>query len=161
MRARIFAAKGEAFINMRSLLQVLTALLLLVATLVRAKSTSFRVVKNIPGRMPSNSYSAEVRDSASGAWMPGFVLQTIARNASHGGDMSGGPGGCGYFKHLNGWSASWLNVEIDAGTSVQIRVKRINGEPITTARPHPASAGNFSTVLISTFTPKCNRNPDA
>ena len=47
----------------------------------------------------------------------------------------------GYFQHLNGWSASWLNVEVNEGTSVQIRVKRINGEPITEARPHPLSAG--------------------
>ena len=114
---------------------------LLTMAAVRAKDNPFRVVTNIPGRMPSNVYSAEVRASTSSAWVTSFVLQTIARNASHAKDMSGGMGGCGYFQHLNGWSASWLNVEVDRGTSVQVRVKRINGKPIVAARPHPASAG--------------------
>ena len=74
----------------------LQMLLTIATTVTMTRATPFRVVTDIPGRMPSNAYSAEVRDSDSGAWVSGFVLQTIARNASKGKDMSGGAGGCGY-----------------------------------------------------------------
>lgn len=105
----------------------------------------FRVIppSSIPGRANSTRYAASVRVSdgqtgEGGDWKEAFVLQTTAKNASR-------LGGCGYFDHLNGWTASWLSLEISA--SVQVRISRLLQGPITYAAVHPASSG--ATVEIN------------
>ena len=61
------------------------------------------------------------------------MLETTAKNAS-------GAGGCGYFAHLNGWSASWLSFEHGGGGEIEILVQRTS-KPINRATVQPSSAG--------------------
>ena len=107
---------------------------LLAITTSVAAASSFRAIGSVPGRAASQHFSASIRAAGTpSSWQPLAVLETTARNAS-------GPGGCGYFSHLNNWTASWASFELGAGI-VEVVVQRTSS-PITRAvvRPQSASA---------------------
>lgn len=113
----------------------------LVAIVQLAAAVPFAIVSDIPGRNASNVFSAQVRPlHGSGDWTESFVLQTTAQNSTDCKAVTD-PAGCGYFSHLNGWSASWLTAEVAEGEGLQVRVQRLNGPNISSARPYPLSAG--------------------
>ena len=93
--------------------------------------SSFRIIQSIDGRPASSHFTASVR-TAGGGWSPAYVLQTTSRNAS-------GAGGCGYFGHLNNWTASWLSFELAPSTDVEVLVQRTSAA-ITRAIVKPPSA---------------------
>jgi hypothetical protein len=85
----------------------------------------FRLIHDIPGRHASTHFTASVRSHTNSSWTRAYVLQTTARNAS-------GAGGCGYFAHLDGWSASWLSLEVcsqarSADSCSAARPKQLDG----------------------------------
>jgi hypothetical protein len=98
----------------------------------------FRVMPSTT-RGNSTQFAAWVRTKGSSAWTPAPVLQTTAKNKSV--DV----GGCGYFSHLSGWTASWISLEIS--TAIEVRVQRLGGAPIGSAAVHPASS-NASVVSV-------------
>ena len=115
-----------------------------VVILLAGVTSGFQIVKDIPGRSRSTTFYADVRAAdGSGEWQTAFVLQTTSKNTS---DETIGLARCGYFSHLNGWSASWVNIELDPHeTGVQVRVGWFVDESFESARTHPRSAG--ATVL--------------
>lgn len=118
------------------------ALSLVLAAVCQAVVTPpFVVVSDIPGRSASTKFTAQVRSGdGSGSWTKGFVLQTTARNATDCKIVTN-ISACGYFSHLNGWSASWLSAEVQSGLGLQVRVQRVGGPAIMSARTYPKSAG--------------------
>jgi hypothetical protein len=116
----------------------LTALLA-VAAVSSGSLPPFRVLPQTVGRAQSARFVSWVRPQGSSQnWTAAPVLQTTARNDSM-------PGGCGYFGHLNGWSASWLSFEL--AVPLEVRVRRVDGTAIGSAAVHPASSG--ATVVVA------------
>ena len=101
-----------------------------------AAVSSFKAPSSVPGRPVSLRFSASMKAAGTDStWQPLAVLETTAKNSS-------GPGGCGYFSHLNNWTASWASFELGAdGKEVEVLVQRASS-PITKAvvRPDSASA---------------------
>ena len=120
-----------------------------------AAAPAFRVIDGIPGRAPSAHYAAWVRPAGSypgdANWTQAFVLETTSQP-----DSQSVARGCGYFDHLDGWTASWLSVEMAAGpggAGIEVRVQRLfapHGSTTTDiqyAAVHPVSSG--ATVLAA------------
>ena len=107
---------------------MLLLLLSIVATATIVSPTSHRVA-NVPGRAASTHYAASVRavGSGEGGWKTAYVFVTTAKtSASHSNSNGTDESGCGYFAHLNGWSASWLSIEADRnGDGIEVKVQRI------------------------------------
>ena len=130
------------------------AALLLLAPLTfhsahaHAKPLGTPVFRTVPvvenGRNASDKFAAWVRphleDGPAEPWTPALVMKTTAVNASS-------LGGCGYFSHLDGWTASWLTLEVAA--SVDILVRRLGGAAILTAAVHPKSSGASVAVNLT------------
>ena len=82
---------------------------------------------NVPGRAPSEHYAAFVRAFGSGdeGWQPLYVYASTAKNAT---DY---PSGCGYFSHLNQWTASWVSIEAgDGGPGIEVKVQRLGAAKV-------------------------------
>ena len=79
-------------------------------------------------------------------WLPVYVYQTTAVNAT-----AAGVAGCGYFDHLNNWTANWVSLvrrgSEDARSKlwpVVLKVRRLQNSAVgnvTAARIHPKSSG--------------------
>jgi hypothetical protein len=103
------------------------------------------VVVDVPGRRPSVHFAAQVCTSA-GTWVDVYVWETTAKpeiKSPHN----------GYFGHLAGWTTSWVSSQLPSGGTgseppLQLRVRRIGGEPIAHATVHPVS----STATVTNIT---------
>jgi len=120
-------------------------LLSIVATATIVSPTSHRVA-NVPGRAASTHYAASVRavGSGEGGWKTAYVFVTTAKtSASYSNSNGTDESGCGYFAHLNGWSASWLSIEADSnGDGIEVKVQRIgsgSASQISSASIHPTT----------------------
>jgi hypothetical protein len=109
----------------------------------------------VPGRNASVRFSAEATatDNTSD-WEPLYVWQTTSRNAT-----AGGVAACGYFDHLNLWSASWVTLEVPepALWPVLLRLRRLPADVVaggdnTHAAPPTVSPGNVSTNAVTSPT---------
>ena len=109
-----------------------------------AAASSFNALSSVPGRAASLHFSASIRAAGTNAsWQTLAVLETMAKDAS-------GPGGCGYFAHLNNWTASWASFELGAdGKEVEVLVQRASS-PITKAVVKPESASARVVSIDST-----------
>merc|ERR1711988_28987 len=102
-----------------------------------AGSSPFRVFSSIPGRSHSTHYTAKVRAHGS-EWSDAMVLESTAKTACDSSNKN--CVGCGYFSHLNGWTQSWLNLEVNEVDTIEILIQR-KSSPIQRAIVVPASSG--------------------
>jgi len=78
---------------------------------------------DIPGRTPSDKYICRVRQVGSDEWKSAFVIQTKCKNNPDENNPPTGPDN-GYFKMLDGWSASFIAFEF-SGTSVEVEISKV------------------------------------
>jgi hypothetical protein len=113
---------------------ILLCWLSVVALSLQAPELFPEVVVDVPGRPPSAHFSAELFFNST--WTPLYVFETTAQpsiSSPHN----------GYFSHLENWTSSWVSSQLPSapGSSLLLRVKRVGGDPISTAIIHPFSSG--------------------
>lgn len=98
----------------------------------------------IPGRTPSDKYVCRVRQVGTEEWKPAFVIQTKCKNNP---DENTPPTGAdnGYFKMLDGWSASFIAFEF-SGTSVEVEISKVGGAAIKKAMVRPVGHASAATI---------------
>jgi hypothetical protein len=121
---------------------VLLSLLLITNIIQAQKLVTF---PDIPGRTPSDKYVCRVRQVGTEEWKPAFVIQTKCKNNPDENTPPTGPDN-GYFKMLDGWSASFIAFEF-SGTSVEVEISKVGGAPITKAMVRPV--GHTSAAQIT------------
>lgn len=123
----------------RSLFRLLIASTLLTAGALNAKQLI--VYSTIPGRTPSDQFTARVREVGTENWQNAFVVQSKCKpNPNQKSDIKGPEYDNGYFENLKDWSASYIAIEFE-GMEVEVEVTKIGG-PITKAKVRPvADAG--------------------
>jgi len=99
---------------------------------------------DIPGRTPSDKYICRVRQVGTEEWKPAFVIQTKCKNNPKDNVPSTGVDN-GYFKILDGWSASFIAFEF-SGTSVEVEIGKVGGAPITKAMVRPVGHASAATI---------------
>lgn len=100
---------------------------------------------DIPGRTPSDKYTCRVRQVGSEVWKSAFVIQTKCKNNPKDNSPATGPDN-GYFKILDGWSASFIAFEF-SGTSVEVEISKVGGAAISKAMVRPV--GHASAAIIA------------
>lgn len=92
---------------------------------------------NVPGLPASEHYTVRVRKVADGGqWQTAFAWQTSCRPSEGERD--------GYFRHLAGWTHTYVNFE--TAVAVEIEIARADGRPIRTAAVHPRRKASACTV---------------
>ena len=108
-------------------------LLVVLSTLcasMSAKSDDLIVYDAVPGGEASDQYALSVRLAAGdAAWQQAFAFITRCKPPRT-------DGGNDYFRHLNGWSNTYINFEM--GSAVEVEIAKANGQPIRTAVARPA-----------------------
>lgn len=99
---------------------------------------------DIPGRTPSDKYVCRVRQIGTEEWKSAFVIQTKCKNNPKDNVPSTGVDN-GYFKMLDGWSASFIAFEF-SGTSVEVEISKVGGAPITKAMVRPVGHASAATI---------------
>jgi|GEM_PF-3431671 len=120
---------------------VLSGILLFANTLYAQKLVTF---PDIPGRTPSDKYVCRVRQVGTEEWKPAFVIQTKCKNNPKDNVPAGVDNG--YFKMLDGWSASFVSFEF-SGTSVEVEISKVNGAPINKALVRPVGHASAATIV--------------
>lgn len=120
---------------------VLLGILSYTNTLQAQKLITF---PDIPGRTPSDKYVCRVRQVGTDEWKSAFVIQTKCKNNP---DENTPPTGAdnGYFKMLDGWSASYIAFEF-SGTSLEVEISKVGGAPITKAMVRPVGHASAATI---------------
>ena len=109
-----------------------------------------RVYGPVPGLTPSPYYSHQVRRETSDTWLDTFTLHTECTAEKFCNTT-------GMFDNLNGWSNSYLNLEIEEGTEVEIKLTKLWGEPVTKAVVHPREAARSCEVRQGEVFVRINR----
>jgi len=99
---------------------------------------------DIPGRTPSDKYICRVRQVGSDEWKSAFVIQTKCKNNPDENNPPTGPDN-GYFKMLDGWSASFIAFEF-SGTSVEVEISKVGGAAIKKAMVRPVGNALAATI---------------
>jgi len=121
---------------------VLLSILFYTNTLQAQKLITF---PDIPGRTPSDKYVCRVRQVGTDEWKDAFAIQTKCKNNP---DENNPPTGAdnGYFKMLDGWSASFIAFEF-SGTSLEVEISKVGGAPITKALVRPVGHASAATIV--------------
>ncbi len=129
---------------MRSNLFLFIALLNLLISPDFLQAQKLITYPDIPGRTPSDKYVCRVRQVGSEEWKSAFVIQTRCKNNP---DENTPPTGAdnGYFKMLDGWSASYIAFEF-SGASVEVEISKVGGAPITKAMVRPVGHASAATI---------------
>jgi hypothetical protein len=130
---------------MKSNLFLFFALLSLLMSSDYLNAQKLITFPDIPGRTPSDKYVCRVRQVGTEEWKSAFVIQTKCKNNP---DENTPPTGAdnGYFKMLDGWSASFIAFEF-SGTSVEVEISKVGGAPITKAMVRPVGHASAATIL--------------
>ena len=99
---------------------------------------------DIPGRTCSDKYVCRVRQVGSNEWKSAFVIQTKCKNNPNENIPPTGSDN-GYFKMLDGWSASLIAFEF-SGTSVEVEISKVGGAAITKAVVRPVGYTSVATI---------------
>lgn len=104
-------------------------LILFPCALAGSRSSEQLVVyREVPGLEPSEQYAFKVRKAGcKEPWQEAFAFITRCKEEAKGKNA--------YFPHLSGWSNTYINFEMSG--SVEIEIRRPNGQPIQKAVPHP------------------------
>jgi hypothetical protein len=120
---------------------VLLSILFFTNTLLAQKLITFPY---IPGRTPSDKYMCRVRMVGTDEWKDAFVIQTKCKNNPNENTPPTGVDN-GYFKMLDGWSASFIAFEF-SGTSVEVEISKVGGAPINKAMVRPVGHASAATI---------------
>ena len=93
----------------------MTPLSLPLCRSVSAAQAGVGVYGAVPGLSPSPYYSMQVRQEKSHTWLDTFTLLTECTGEKFCNTTN-------MFEILNGWSNSYLNLEIEEGTEVEIKL---------------------------------------
>jgi hypothetical protein len=121
---------------------VLLGILFSANTLLAQKLIAF---PDIPGRTPSDKYVCRVRQVGTEEWKNAFVIQTKCKNNPKDNVPPTGVDN-GYFKILDGWSASFIAFEF-SGTSVEVEISKVGGAAITKAMVRPVGHASAATIV--------------
>jgi hypothetical protein len=130
---------------MNSNLKYLFVLLIILFFTITLHAQNLVTFPDIPGRTPSDKYICRVRQVGSDEWKSAFVIQTKCKNNP---DENTPPTGAdnGYFKILDGWSASFIAFEF-SGTSVEVEISKVGGAAITKAMVRPVGHASAATIV--------------
>jgi hypothetical protein len=130
---------------MNSNLKYLFVLLIILFFTITLHAQNLITFPDIPGRTPSDKYICRVRQVGSDEWKSAFVIQTKCKNNP---DENTPPTGAdnGYFKILDGWSASFIAFEF-SGTSVEVEISKVGGAAIKKAMVRPVGHASAATIV--------------
>jgi len=95
------------------------------------------VYSTVPGAEASDQYALAVRPAGSeGPWRRAFAFITRCKKGIKGRNN--------YFRHLSGWSNTYINFEMNR--PVEVEISRANGKPIRKAVAHPRRKVRSCTV---------------
>lgn len=94
----------------------------------------------VPGLAPSSHYTMRVRVAGRDKpWQPAFAWVTSCKSGEKKEDLES------YFKHLAGWSNTYINFEMNG--AVEVEIARVDGKPIRSAVAHPRRHAQSATVV--------------
>jgi hypothetical protein len=130
---------------MNSNQKYLFVLLIILFFTITLHAQNLITFPDIPGRTPSDKYICRVRQVGSDEWKSAFVIQTKCKNNP---DENTPPTGAdnGYFKILDGWSASFIAFEF-SGTSVEVEISKVGGAAIKKAMVRPVGHASAATIV--------------
>ena len=121
-----------------NIMGILLSLLIVCVAFVSCAEEHLHVYDSVPGMDPSPYFSLKVRKSGDEVWTDAFTLITECTAAK----LCDQTPGNGIWEHLTNWSNSYINFEMEESTSVQIKITKLWGDPITKAVVHPASSAD-------------------
>ena len=117
--------------------EIRTLLLLLTLTFLQVGSSHqterVSVYGPVPDLSPSPYYRVQVREEGEEAWLDPFTLLTECT-----GDTFCNTTGA--FQLLQGWSNSYVNFQLEEEVRVEVRIRKLWGEPVTKAVVRPVTA---------------------
>lgn len=114
---------------MKKVLRVVPWVWMSICLLAAGKEEDLLVYSAVPGLEPSKHYTLSVRPVGDDEpWRKAFAFITQAKEAKKGKNN--------YFSHLNGWSNTYINFEMNR--PVEVEIARVDGKPILTAVARPA-----------------------
>ena len=120
------------------IMMILLNLLIFCVAFSFCANEQINVYDSVPGLDPSPYFSLQVRQSGDEVWTDTFTLITECTSAK----MCDLTPWSGIWEHLTNWSNSYINFEMEESTSVQIKITKLWGDPITKAVVHPASSAD-------------------
>ena len=117
-------------------MMILLSVLIVSVVFVSCAEEQLHVYNSVPGLDQSPYFNLKVRKSGDEVWTDAFTLISECTAAK----MCDQAPGNGIWEHLTNWSNSYINFEMEESTSVQIKITKLWGDPITKAVVHPASS---------------------
>ena len=98
-------------------------------------SSKYSVYDAVPGLDASPYYEIHVKEVGGSTWSPAFTFLTECTEHKLC-DTSA------FFDHLHNWSNTYVNLELEAGTEVEIKIIKLFGDdPVTKAVVRPETVG--------------------
>ena len=94
----------------------------------------------VPGLAASPYYSVQVREEEAHTWLDTFLLLTECTTEKFCNTT-------GYYEHLGGWTNSYVNFEMEEELSVEVKITKLYGDPVTKAVVRPETAGNSCKIV--------------
>ena len=108
-----------------------------VFLLISCVKSQLSIYDDVPGLESSPYYQVQVRETGTDQWLSPFTLLTECTA-----DKFCATAGEGIFDHLQNWSNSYVNIELEAGTEVEIKIIKLFGDdPVTKAVVRPEAVG--------------------
>ena len=108
-----------------------------VFLLISCVKSQLSIYDDVPGLESSPYYQVQVRETGTDQWLSPFTLLTECTA-----DKFCATAGEGIFDHLQNWSNSYVNIELEAGTEVEIKIIKLFGDdPVSKAVVRPETVG--------------------
>jgi hypothetical protein len=124
------------YTDMKHTLVLFIALMLALPRITHATDRLI-VYPPVPGLAASEHYTVRVRLAQEGnPWQSAFAWETACKTIEKDTDA--------YFKHLAGWTHTYVNFEAEG--AVEVEITRANGQPIRSAAVHPQRKASVCVV---------------
>ena len=94
----------------------------------------------VPGLAPSPYYQLQVREEGAQAWLETFALLTECTAEKFCNTT-------GYMEHLGGWSNSYINFQMEEELSVEVKITKLYGDPVSKAVVRPVTAASSCRIV--------------
>ena len=98
-----------------------------------SKTERLSVYGPVPGLSPSHYYSVQVREEGQEVWLQPFTLLTECTGETFCNTT-------GFYDHLANWSNSYVNFQLEEEVRVEVRIRKLWGDPVTKAVVRPVTA---------------------